>query len=689
MNAELGKSLRRFSAIVVIAAYLSPAVGAETVRDLAAEKAEKKAVSDHLELITGPVNGAILTDGHRRLIVYGDARKSQKAQYDPASVEAVLFTHFRRDAAWAGVKFLEAGAEAIVPLKEKDRFVDPNAFWRKHRKSRFRNGGLRSSHVFLESVCSERRCRPVDESEVIEFSAGDLHVLDTPGYTRGSVSYWADLDGQRVVFCGDLMYGKGQLLDFFPLQDTIPEAKIGGYHGYAARTADLIASLSRLARLEPDLLIPARGPVVENPRKAIENEIARLRKIYRNYLRMISIRWYFGDERMKTSARKVLETDQIDWMPMAEEFENPQWLIPLGNTRVLVSESGAAWVIDCGGKSVYQKVRNLLSEGAIVRVEGIFVTHYHHDHTPYVAEAARQFECPVYCTKKQADILKNPRSFHMPCLIEEPIENLHVVEDGFSCDWHEFRFTFYWYPGQTLYHDAMLVEKRDPADDSPPYFFVGDSFGPSGPDDYCLWNRNFLKEGAGYLYCFDLLKTLPENTRIVNQHVPPPFTYTSDQISFMIGSLRERREIMEELFPWEHPDFALDHAWVRFDPYSIEAAPGETVPVKLVFFNHSDRPRQAVFSLRAPPGLDLPGGLQKVTCSPRGETEWSFELTIPPQTEEALELITVDLKWGEHFLIGWTEGLVEIAEHPKNSEPMSTTGSPSPGASTREPKGPH
>ncbi len=650
--------------------FFVSSLSAETVQDLASREAKGRKLAPHVELVTGPVNGAILTDGDRRLVVYGDARFSEQTSFEPSSVDAVLFTHFRRDAGWAGVKFLEAGAEAVVPEEEQSRFTEPGSFWQKHRTKRFRNGGLLSSHVFLQPVCAARMCRPVTEGDRIEFPAGDLQVMQTPGYTRGSVSYWGDIDGKRIVFCGDLMYGNGKLLDFYPLQDRIPEAKIGGYHGYAARMADLIDSLRRIADLKPDLLVPSRGTIVEEPAEAIEREIAWLQEIYRNYLRMISIRWYFGDERMKASARKVLGTDHVDWMPMAEEFENPDWLIPLGNTRVLVSESGAGWVIDCGGKNVYEKVRDLLAEGGIDRVEGIFVTHYHHDHTPYVARASEAFDCPVYCTEKQVDILKRPKAYHMPCLIEEPIEEIEVVEDGHTIDWHEFRFTFYWYPGQTLYHDALLVEKRDAAPGSPPYFFVGDSFGPSGPDDYCLWNRNFLKEGSGYLYCFELLRTLPENTRVVNQHVPPPFLYKEDQIDFMVDSLRSRREVMKRLFPWDHPDFALDHAWARFSPYSIEGTPGETVPVKVVFFNHADRPIEAVFSLRSSSGWQLPEGLQKATCSPESETEWSFDLTIPDEFEGDLEVIALDLKWGEDYLVGWTEALVEIESEEPFSKPF-------------------
>ena len=63
--------------------------------------------------------------------------------------------------------------------------------------------------------------------------------------------------------------------------------------------------------------------------------------------------------------------------------------------------------------------------------------------------------------------------------------------------WHEWEFTFWNFPGQTLYHGG-LVARQDGGDT---YLFAGDSFTPSGMDDYCMQNRDFLRPGEGYEYC--------------------------------------------------------------------------------------------------------------------------------------------------------------------------------------------
>ena len=48
-----------------------------------------------------------------------------------------------------------------------------------------------------------------------------------------------------------------------------------------------------------------------------------------------------------------------------------------------------------------------------------------------------------------------------------------------------------------MYHGGLVARR----DDGQTYLFVGDSFTPSGMDDYCMQNRDILRPGEGYEYC--------------------------------------------------------------------------------------------------------------------------------------------------------------------------------------------
>ena len=87
--------------------------------------------------------------------------------------------------------------------------------------------------------------RYVKGGDTIKWQGIDLRVLNTPGYTRGAVSYIAEIDGKKFAFVGDLIYGEGKIFDLYSFQDSFKE--IRGYHGYAARVGKLISSLQLIA----------------------------------------------------------------------------------------------------------------------------------------------------------------------------------------------------------------------------------------------------------------------------------------------------------------------------------------------------------------------------------------------------------------------------------------------------------
>ena len=92
-------------------------------------------------------------------------------------------------------------------------------------------------------------------------------------------------------------------------------------------------------------------------------------------------------------------------------------------------------------------------------MDGIFVTHYHDDHTNMVQSAAEEFRCPVYASPELRDILENPSRFRMPAQTSNPIRKVSVVTEGTKRRWNEFEFTYFYFPGQTLYHGELVVKK--------------------------------------------------------------------------------------------------------------------------------------------------------------------------------------------------------------------------------------
>ncbi|RJP32139.1 MAG: MBL fold metallo-hydrolase [Candidatus Omnitrophota bacterium] len=608
-------------------------------------------VTPHLTVIAGPINGALLQKNGKILAVYGDPR-------DPAiNADMVLFTHYRRDVAWAGVKLARNGAQAVVPKNEESFFSGVSQFWSEFSVKRFHDYYQQTTKILTQPIPITKT---VEDGETWMWEGIPIHVLATPGYTRDAVTYILDIDEKKIAFTGDLIYGDGKILDWYSLQDAIPEAKIGGYHGYAARTAQLIDSLKKVAEQNPDLLIPARGPIIRNVQQSIARLIDRLQKAYENYLSIDALRWYFKDEHIQKKAERVLgPSTRINWMSFAETVnENlPPWIIPITNSRLILAQDGSGFLVDCGGKRIIDELIKMRIEGTLQSLDGLFITHYHDDHTDQVMPLVQEFNCPVYTIRELQDVLENPAAYRLPCLTQNPIPDLKIMEEGALFKWKEFKLTFSYHPGQTILHGALLVEKEN----SESIFFIGDSFTPSGIDDYCLQNRNLLHPNHGYFYCLNALRKMEPNYLLINQHVDPTFRFSRDQIDHMINVLNRRIELLRDLFPFDDPNYGLDEGWARFYPYWQTVKAGESFDLTLRIFNHSPCERTFQTALNFPEGWKEKNGEINVVIPSIHEAEAQYHnITTPKNTKPGIYVITADIQSADWDLREWTETIITI-----------------------------
>lgn len=613
--------------------------------------APERVLSPHVTVVHGAVNGVCMEQNGRRLVVYGDPEHRWK------TAEHVLFTHSRRDVAWAGRALVENGAESVVPAKEAEQFSKADAFWADFWEKRFHDYAQQSTRILTSPLRVDRTVR---EGDSIKWQDVTVTVLDTPGYTRGAVSYFAEIDAVKYGFVGDVIYGDGHLLDLYSLQDAVTEARIGGYHGYAGRIGDLIRSLRKIAAQGPDILVPARGPVIRQPTAAINRLIETLQSAYENYLSISAGRWYFKDRYDLLAARALGPEKQVRWMPYAETVEKtpPDWVVPIHNTRLILSRDRTGFLIDCGSQAIINEIRRLQDQGRLSCLDGLFITHYHDDHTDKINQLLEEHDCPVYASPVMEDVLRRPGAYRLPAMTAHPIDRLEVVPDRHRKRWKEFALTFYDFPGQTIYHDALLVER----DTGEKIFFAGDSFTPSGIDDYCLQNRNLLREGMGYGYCLDLVRNeIPGQTLLINQHVLEPFRFAGPQIDHMTEVLEQRREILSDLFPWGEPDFGIDEQWARIYPYGQEIETGRWVELTVRLLNHSHAPETFAVALSVPSGFESKPKEISVTAEAGQEAKARFTVKVPTRPSRSICVVTADIRFDRWNLPQWCEAILKIA----------------------------
>jgi glyoxylase-like metal-dependent hydrolase (beta-lactamase superfamily II) len=632
----------------ILRAFLLAVLGTGPAR-LPALPERVETVAEGLAVVRGPVNGAILERGGKTLAVYGDPRES------PASADTVLFTHHRRDVAWAGRALVERGAKAIVPAAEAELFTGVDAFWDKFVEGRFHDYAQQSTKILARPIPV---AQAVQGSQTVDWEGVAIRVLDTPGPTRGSVSYVIETGGKKVAFTGDLIQGDGRLLEIFGLQDAIPEAKVGGYHGWAGRLAQVLESLRKIEAERPDVLVPARGPVIRDPADSIRRLTDRARAAYENYLSIDALRWYFKDDHILAKARRVLGPDaKVDWMPMAETRPLPPWIVAIGNTRVIVSEDKSGFLVDCGSRSIIDELKKLQAAGKLAEIKDLFITHYHDDHTDAASAFIKETGAKVHSCGSLRHVLEFPGDYRLPCLTPSGISVLGKHEHGDTWRWKEFQLSIFDFPGQTIHHNALLAKK----DGGEAILFVGDSFTPSGVDDYCLQNRNLLHEGTGLLRCLDIVEKEAAGVFLINQHVEPAFRFDQPRIDRMREALRKRRDLLAALFPWDDPNFGIDEGWASVQPYAVEVSAGDAVALGLRIKNHYPVERSFQARIHAPEDLELAlGTTASERIAPRATGYLGFGVRITAKTHPGVHVATFDVRWDGGELREWCEALVVV-----------------------------
>lgn len=98
-----------------------------------------------------------------------------------------------------------------------------------------------------------------------------FEVVPLPGHTFGSAGYLFEVDGQRVLACGDMMSSPGKIQAYYPAQWSYMVFK-----GHA----NLLDSLKTVAALQVDLLLPGHGQPFAPSDQAIGALQRHLERLY-------------------------------------------------------------------------------------------------------------------------------------------------------------------------------------------------------------------------------------------------------------------------------------------------------------------------------------------------------------------------------------------------------------------------
>lgn len=317
-------------------------------------------------------------------------------------------------------------------------------------------------------------------------------IVATPGHGKNAVTLLATIDGKRVAFCGDLIYGDGQVWNWFDAD--------WDYGNQSGQTA-LRRSAQTLAGLSPDLLCPAHGPVIREPAKSLALLDRHLAAV---------LEAPAGEEPQALNFPDK-ESPAPGWREITPHIH--QW--KTGNNIIITSEDGRAIAIDDGlciweplpqriekHDAIYHEMKTALG---IRTIDWIIPTHYHGDHTEFIPHLAEMEGARVIALDSVSGPMEFPERYNLACplpwygTVAERLTIHEKVPEGYVLKWGGYEFTFFHLGGQTKHHlgvEAVI--------DGLKVLFVGDAWWgtATAPSPVLCWNEADPLDG-GWPYAYD------------------------------------------------------------------------------------------------------------------------------------------------------------------------------------------
>jgi glyoxylase-like metal-dependent hydrolase (beta-lactamase superfamily II) len=553
-------------------------------------------------------------------------------------VTDVLLTHHHRDQAQGLQRAVAAGARIWVPPVERDLFDRVGEHWQ--ARPIFDDYNLRQDRFSLLSDVEVTGV--VDEYRTRSYGGIEVFTLPTPGHTIGSLTYLVEVDGRRLAFSGDLIYGDGKLWSLAATQWSY-----SGVEGLAAT----ILSLGLLAERGPDALLPAHGDVIDDPPGAIARTRERLTELME--LRREGRPW-----------------DLDRWLEDPWEVLSPHLLrnrTSIATSYALLSDTGAALLVDwgydlwtglelgtdrAGNRPLLASALALKRDFGIDRIEAVVTTHYHDDHVAGINLLREVEGTEAWSPENVAPVVEAPHRYDLPCLWFDPVRVDRRLPLGAPVVWHEYGLTAHPLPGHTLYAAAIEFEA-----DGRRVLATGDqqAFLEGARDILNYQYRNRFRFDD-FVASAELYRRLRPDLMLGGHW--PPREVTDAELDELLEDGRRVADLHRELLPLDEVDFGAEGFGARIEPYRANVRVGEELELVVQARNPFADDDVARVRLVAPDGWTVTPERHEVHVPGRAEVDIVFR--VRPAAPARRARVAADLTVGDTAFGEQAEALVDV-----------------------------
>lgn len=389
-----------------------------------------------------------LVKGDRALLIDAAAPPDGLLARGVRQLDGVLLTHHHRDSlaaldVYLGRKVPVRAPKASLPWLSVDGVI---SYWKEAIPLR----SSRTAYLVLPQGVSGVD-GSLEDGQVIDWGDWSLRVIAAPGHAPDHVAFLAEpkTGGKRVLFAGDALAAAGKLWSPYTTDWD---------HWTDAGLKPAAQALRQLARLKPDIVLPAHGEPIAPPVgahaavRALEQAASAVEEVafLKSYER-------FTRERLKDPpSYAFLAKDQAGsngskpWSRLAPHL----WLT--GNTFVLQSREGPVLVVDPWDPHSARQIPKLQKDEGLGRVEVVLCSHAHFDHYDGAYSLFERDKPQVWTLDRVAAPIADPYRLRAPFLDARPLTVHRRFADGEVGRWREYSLRFHFLPGQSLF--TMGVE---------------------------------------------------------------------------------------------------------------------------------------------------------------------------------------------------------------------------------------
>lgn len=563
---------RRGSLCVTCVALMMAAAWLGRAEQLRKEASDWTVVAPGVWRAPGPVAGYALVADGEALLIDAPHPPDGLAAHGVKRIAHVLLTHYHRDLLAALPSYL--GQATVRAPKKADEWLRPDAV-RKYWKESLPLRGSRTAYL-VHPTGFDGIDYTLTEGGTIDWRGWKLRVVDTPGHALAHVALIAQRQGgPRVVFCGGAFAGPGKLWAPYTTDWD---------HWTDAGLKPTAASLRTLIEAKPDVLCPARGPVVvKDAGAALQQTLAAVEEV--GFLKSFE---RFTKQRLGDAPTyRFLAKEQAESNGSKPWTQVSDHLFLTGNTYVLKSKDNACLMIDPWGKRSVDQFAKLQADRNIGPLEVVMFSHAHYDHYDGVYDLPGRFE--VWALDMVARPVAEPFRWRAPFLDARPVKFDRTPKDGDTLAWREYRFTFRFLPGQSYYTmgvQATIDGKRCyfTADN----FFHQDMFSGSGG-----WMG--LNRSSPLGYAASARKVLDARPEWVLAEHGGPFEFSAEDFRRREAWGRAAAKAADALCLSNDHRRDWDPHRVHVEPLVQRAKPGDTL--KGTLFINNTSPRKEVLSV--------------------------------------------------------------------------------------------